>query len=212
MSDAPKQPTAPHWDPAFYDAGYYGKGARNGFREYDYNSPEQKYQLAIKWNVCASIDHKTALFVGCARGFEVAHWIAHGKNAVGVDVSTWAIANAIPQADKHCQLYDGSSLTKFGDSSFDLVASFDVLPHLPDGMREKLVAEMVRVAGRAIVWRQIVKNWRNMNRKVDGIDGAVFVYQRLETWDRLFTQSGKFRLLWLKMHRQYETIAVYVRA
>jgi SAM-dependent methyltransferase len=197
------------YDHGYYDSDYYNKGARGGFHGYEFHSPIQREQLALKWDACRPVPHDSALFVGCARGFEVAHWFGKGINAAGVDVSTWAIQNQIPEARGECSLYDGLTLP-FPDSGVDLVACFDVLPHLPDDQKPILAAEMVRVARRGIVWRQIVKNWRNHAVPIDGRDGSFFHYLRFEEWDRLFTESGKFRLETAKWHSQYEVTAVFL--
>lgn len=202
----------PEYSPEFFSEGYYGKGERGGFPSYDYHSNEQKFQLALKLEVCNHVPHDSALFVGCARGFEVAHWLEHKtKDVCGVDVSDWAIANQIPEADEQCFIYDGVS-TGFEGERFDLVASYDVLTVIPDNMLEKLAAEMVRVAKNGIVFRVYVKNWRNLNSEVDGQDGSTFKLRHFWQYDKLFSQSGKFKLDWMKMHGQYEVTAVYQKA
>jgi hypothetical protein len=210
MNTPAPQPGEKHYDPAYYDAGYYGGGARGGFRDYRYGSQEQAQQLAIKWGACQQVAHESALFIGCALGFEVAYWRARLKRAFGFDVSKYAIDNQIPEAGGNCFLYDGRTLP-LADNSVDLIATFDVLPHLPDDMRAALIAEMVRVASAGIAWRCIVKDWRNIDRAVDGQDGAWFHYWRFEELDWHFTKSGKFRLKRLEMHWQYEVTAVYER-
>lgn len=208
------RPGEPLYSPDYYDADYYSKGARGGFPSYEYDDPKQQDQLAIKASFMDCVPHGSALFVGCARGFEVAHAQARGKSAFGVDVSKWAIANVLPQVRDRCVWYNGRYLPGFADDSFDLVASFDVLHHLPDDMLADLAAEMVRIAANGIVWRLVVRNWRNERNPVpvDAQDGAWFSYRRFELFDRLFTESGKFELDWLKMHFQYEVTAVYRRA
>lgn len=198
------------YDPAYYDENYYGKGGRGGFKDYRFGSEEQEKQLGIKWHQCSKLPHKSVLFVGCALGFEVGYWRLRGKRAYGIDVSSYAIAHQIPEAAGSCILYDGRKIP--GEANFDLVACFDVLPHLPADMQEELIGEMVRVAEYGIAWRTIVKNWRNLDVAIDGQDGAWFRYSRFEEMDRLFTRSGKFKLQWLEMHAQYEVSAVYARA
>lgn len=201
----------PEYDPAFFSEGYYGKGERGGFPHYEYGSDEQNEQLALKKFICDHVPHESALFVGCARGFEVAWWLANKtKDAAGVDVSDWAIANQIPEADGQCFIYDGSN-TGFDENRFDLVASFDVLTLLPDDMLAALCAEMVRVAKNGIVVRLYVKNWRNLDNAVDGIDGATFKLRHFWEYDKLLTQSGKFKLDWYKCHEQYEITAIFKR-
>ncbi len=211
MSAPTPSPGEPLYDPAYYDAGYYGGGARGGFRDYKYGSAEQAKQLGIKWDFCREVPHNSALFIGCALGFEVAYWIARRRVAYGLDVSTYAIANQIPEALGNCSLYDGRRIPS-PDSAFDLIACFDVLPHLPADNLEALAGEMVRVAGRGIVWRTIVKNWRNRDTPIDFQDGAWGRYSTFERMDQLFTESGKFKLGWMKMHEQYEVTAIYLRA
>jgi len=209
----PLNPNAgkPEYDPAFFSEGYYGKGERGGFPSYDYHSDEQKFQLALKLEVCNHVPHDSALFVGCARGFEVAYWKANKAiDVCGVDVSEWAIKNQIPEANGSCWLYDGVTLG-FPDSVADLVASYDVLTLLPEGMLEKLAAEMVRVAKNGIVIRVYVKNWRNLDSPIDGIDGATFKLRHFWQYDKLLTQSGKFKLDFVKIHGQYEATAIFQR-
>lgn len=207
------RPGEPLYSHAYYDEDYYGRGARGGFPSYDYADPRQKEQLALKWGFAGAVPHDSALFVGCARGFEVAHWIGKGKTAEGVDVSEWAIRNQIPEAAARCWRYNGRYLPAVVSDSFDLVAAFDVLHHLPDDVLADLAAEMVRIAKNGIVWRVIVKNWRNLEKPaaVEAQDGAWFAYRRFEVFDKLFTQSGKFELDWMKMHFQYEVTAIYRR-
>lgn len=204
-------PAAPNWSPELYDEGYYRRGERCGFQGYDYHSPEQRQQLDIKWEACRGIVHGSALFIGCAMGHEVAYWLAKGRQAEGLDVSRYAIASQVPEAKSHCHLYDGCHINRH-DDSVDMVASFDVLTHIPDEMLATLAAEMVRVARRGIVFRTIFKNWRNLTEKVDFQDGCWGRYIRLEDWDRLFTQSGKFKLSEAHLTRDnYETTFTFIR-
>ena len=204
------RPTTPDWDPAFFDEAYYGHGGRGGFREYDYQSAGQQEQLDLKRSLCSRVPHEEALFIGCARGYEVAHWIRHGTLAHGVDVSEWAIEHQVPEAMGRCQLYNGWELD-YNDQAFDLVAAFDVLTLIPGEMLNKLIAEMKRVAAKAIAVRTIVKNWRNQARVVDGQDGAWFRYLPLSEWDRLFTEDRTFILDSCAMAHNYECFMTFVR-
>ena len=204
--------TKPEYDPAFFSEGYYGRGERGGFPHYEYGSPEQEFQLALKLEVCNHVPHDSALFVGCARGFEVAYWRKHKTpEAYGVDVSKWAIENQIPEAGGHCKWYNGHVVPYSEADLFDLVASYDVLTLVPDNMLEPLAASMVHTAKNGIVFRVYVKNWRNLDNAVDGEDGATFKLRHFWQYDKLFSQSGKFKLDWMKMHGQYECTAVYQR-
>src|SRR3990167_8596036 len=140
-----KRPLANYCPDEHFTEGYYGKGERGGFTEYVYPSQEQDKQLAIKWDVCSAIYHQSALFIGCARGFEVAYWLANNKYARGLDVSRWAIEHQVPESRGGCAIYDGTNIPS-NDGSYDLVAAFDVLVLVPADNVQALVAEMIRVS------------------------------------------------------------------
>lgn len=195
-----------------FNAEYYGGGARGGFTKYEWDDPEQQKQLALKWDACHwHGDFRTILFVGCAKGFEVLYFFQRGKAPKGVDISQYAIDNCVPGVASLCRVFDGAQLHHERDSSIDVVAAFDVLTLVPPGMIHDLCAEMVRVAKDKIVVRTIVKNWRNMDEAWDGVDGVSYKYRTFNFWDRLFTESGKFKLAECRMHHQYECVIVWVR-
>lgn len=193
-----------------FDSDYYNNGARGGFPSYVYDDPVMQEQLGIKWDVCSKIPHESVLFVGCAKGFEVKYWWLRGKFAQGVDVSEYAIQNAEPVVKEFCHIYNGSSLARFDDNSFDMVAAFDVLTLVPNTMRENLIREMIRVAKNGIFIRTIVKNWRNMLAACDGMDGVSFHYETFDYWDRAFTQSEKFALYHNHHFYNYECCATFL--
>lgn len=190
---------------------YYGGGARGGFTRYDWNDPEQQKQLELKWDVCRwNSDYNSILFVGCAKGFEVRYFQEHGKDAHGVDISQYAIENCEKSVNHLCHRFDGMNIS-IPDNSVDMVAAFDVLTLVPSEMLEKLTSEIVRVARHKILIRTIVKNWRNLDDQWDGEDGVTFRYWPFHAWDKVFTQSGKFRLQEAKMHEQYECVILWVK-
>lgn len=202
----------PHYSPEFFNSGYYGQGERSGFTHYEYGSPEQEEQLALKKQFCEFVPHNSALFVGCALGFEVAYWYRNGHEGVyGVDVSRWAINNQIIEAQGRCLHYDGAKLPFLLNESFDLVAAFDVLTLVPEDMFQRLAAEIVRVAKAGIVFRVVVKDWTNLDSPCDGEDGSTFKLRHFWEYDKAFSQSGRFKLDWMKQHGNHEVTAIYQR-
>ena len=189
----PEDRSVPICKPEFFDAAYYGAGGRGGFKRYIYTDPEIQEQLGRKFENCRRVSHDSVLFIGCATGFEVANWRLMGKASMGVDISEYAIANQIPEAGGGCRLYNGSHLN-FLDESFDLVAAFDVMTLVDPDILPRLVLEMKRVCKVGIVIRTVVKNYRNLDRLVDGQDGAIYRYLPLWEWDRLFTEGKDFIL------------------
>ena len=197
------------YDQSMFDAGYYGGGARGGFRSYVYGSHEQQQQLSYKLRDChLGGNFGSILFVGCAKGYEVRYFGQHGKFSSGVDISQYAIEHADPEAKPYVQLYDGRNIPH-KDNSYDMVAAFDVLTLVPDGMIQDLTADMVRVAKDKILVRTITKNWRNMDQEWDGNDGVTYKYKTFAWWDELFSRSGKFAFHYGQIAYQYEGIYIW---
>lgn len=177
-----------------FDEGYYHRAERGGFKSYDYASAEMQQQLGYKWHEVQERGPRisTILFVGCALGFEVAFFRKRGIRAFGVDVSTYAIENAHPDSRPWVRQFDGSTLSEL-DDHYETAASFDVFAIVKD--REKLAAEMCRVASRRIILRVTILPWRtDGSLEAHGMDGAPFKLFPFEYYDRIFTASGKFRL------------------
>jgi 2-polyprenyl-3-methyl-5-hydroxy-6-metoxy-1,4-benzoquinol methylase len=74
---------------------------------------------------------KLALDVGCASGFTSKALSELGYKVCGVDVSSWVVKQAKRNSRGDFLTCDAQGLLPFVDGSFDLVACFDVLEHLP---------------------------------------------------------------------------------
>lgn len=91
----------------------------------------------------------SVLDVGCAKGFMLHDFVEAipGLNVVGVDVSRYAIENALPNMRPHLQVADARELP-FTDGAMDVVISINTIHNLePDACAEAL-REIQRVARR----------------------------------------------------------------
>jgi SAM-dependent methyltransferase len=79
-------------DPFGY--GYFDDPTGLGYRGYerDANGDGDYLPWAAARDFCLAHDVRTAVDLGCAKGFLVAELLAHGVNAVGYDVSTYALS------------------------------------------------------------------------------------------------------------------------
>ncbi len=181
-----------HPNSDIFNAEYYDNVVQPG--GYIYSSRQQQQQLKMKLAAVNDFGpYESILFIGCARGFEVKYFLQAGrKDAWGRDISAHAIETAETDIKRRLQIYDGIHLADDPDDSFDLVAAFDVLLLSPPAERPLLLAEIVRVANRGIVFRTVVASNIIENECMDGI---MVKYEPWEYWVNQICKSGKFKLL-----------------
>ena len=84
------------------------------------------------------------LDVGCGEGHYVRDAIEEGIDAYGIDVSSYALENALAEVKDRITF---GSITKipFGDEEFDLMTAFDVIEHIHPKDTLNAIAEIRRV-------------------------------------------------------------------
>ncbi len=100
-----------------------------------------------------SLSPDSFLDAGCGEGFVARRLLSEmpGVELTGCDVSDDALAVAA-RANPEGRFVTGSVVgLPFPDKSFDVVGCFEVLEHLPDDLPRQALAEMARVARRAVV-------------------------------------------------------------
>ena len=87
------------------------------------------------------------LDVGCAKGFLVKDLMAvcPGLEVFGVDISSYAIENALPEVKGRLQVANACELP-FKDKSFDAVISINTIHNLEPAQCLKAVQEIQRVS------------------------------------------------------------------
>jgi protein-L-isoaspartate(D-aspartate) O-methyltransferase len=131
------------------------------------------------------------LDIGCAKGFLVHDFmkVLPGSEAVGLDISEYAIANAMPEVKDKLKVGSAVSLP-YPDKSFDLVVSLNTLHNLRLPDLEKALREIERV-GKAHKY-VVNDSYRNDHEKVN------LMYWQLtcecfftpEEWEWVFKQCG----------------------
>lgn len=84
----------------------------------------------------------TWLDIGCGIGYLVREALEEGINAYGIDISKYAVENAIV---KNRVKYGSITSIPFGDNIFDVVSAFDVIEHIHPKDTEKAISEISRV-------------------------------------------------------------------
>ncbi len=131
------------------------------------------------------------LDVGCAKGFLVHDFmkVLPGSEAYGIDISEYAIQNAMPEVKDRLQVGDALALP-YPDKSFDLVVSINTVHNFRAYDLEKALKEIERV-GKQHKYI-VMDSYRNEQEKVN------LLYWQLtcecfftpEEWEWFFQKSG----------------------
>lgn len=121
---------------ALYDDAYFQRDYSFGIVEGDYLASEVaregEYRRVLR-SIARLTHGRKLLEVGCAAGAFLKDAVFQGWNAVGVDISPWAVKTARERFNldvREGNLED----QKFPSSSFDAVFFGDLIEHLPDPM------------------------------------------------------------------------------
>ena len=131
------------------------------------------------------------LDVGCAKGFML-HDFAQaipGITVKGIDVSEYAIANAIEDMKPHLQVADARALP-FPDASFDVVIAINTIHNLEREECAKALREIMRVSrGGAFV---TVDAWRTDEEKerMFGWNLTAKTMMPVEDWKDFFAENN----------------------
>ena len=116
---------------ALYDEGYY-HGTNSGYPVEGYENSHASWR---HWVAHLATSHAGRwLDLGCAYGFLVGEARAGGFEAVGVDVSAYALSRASTDTPDASGRLTRSCIETlpFADETFDVVSAFDVFEHLVD--------------------------------------------------------------------------------
>jgi len=132
---------------------------------------------------------KNVIVLGCARGYMVQAFQERNIDAVGVDISEWAIENGAPSVAGKLYCGDVCDLSMWDDDEFDLVVALDVLEHIRVPDLYKALDETCRV-GKVIVFDAPIDIDDTMPDQSDGTDKShVSVYSKA-WWITEFLKRG----------------------
>lgn len=133
----------------------------------------------------------TVLDVGCAKGFMLHDFkqLMPDLTVAGIDISQYAIDNAIDDMRPYVQVGDASELP-YLDKSFDLVISINTIHNLPLGRCKKALMEIERVTrSHSFI---SVDAWRTEEEK-ERLEKWVLTaktYMHVDSWKSLFDEVG----------------------
>ena len=130
-----------------FDKEFFDGDRKNGYGGYYYNSKFWTEVVKDLNNFYKLKNGSKILDIGCGKGFMLFDFMKLNPNFVleGIDISDYAITNAVPEVKKFLKVGDAKSLS-YEDNSFDLVISINTTHNLEINQCKKALSEMERVS------------------------------------------------------------------
>lgn len=192
------------WDAKHFNRNYYEKSEKTPYGGFlvDYNWENFKQHAGWKMSFLKThfkqFGFKSILFGGCAKGFEVKAAVHAGYSAYGIDISEYAISQVDPEVKFRCFLGSMTDMKDFEDNEFDLFASFDVWHTVHPNDRDKMAAEISRVAKNGVCIRTGFNASPTVNDPEfnNTYDGNPAYQDSIGLFIKRFEKVGKFRLFY----------------
>ena len=130
-----------------FDKEFFDGDRKNGYGGYYYNSKFWTEVVKDLNNFYKLKNGSKILDIGCGKGFMLFDFMKLNPNFVleGIDISEYAITNAVPEVKKFLKIGNAKSLP-YEDNSFDLVISINTTHNLEINQCKKALSEMERVS------------------------------------------------------------------
>ena len=130
-----------------FDKEFFDGDRKNGYGGYYYNSKFWTEVVQDLNNFFKLKNGSKILDIGCGKGFMLFDFMKLNPNFVleGIDISEYAITNAVPEVKKFLKIGNAKSLP-YEDNSFDLVISINTTHNLELNQCKKALSEMERVS------------------------------------------------------------------
>ena len=130
-----------------FDKEFFDGDRKNGYGGYYYNSKFWTEVVKDLNNFYKLKNGSKILDIGCGKGFMLFDFMKLNPNFVleGIDISDYAITNAVLEVKKFLKVGDAKSLP-YEDNSFDLVISINTTHNLEINQCKKALSEMERVS------------------------------------------------------------------
>jgi 2-polyprenyl-3-methyl-5-hydroxy-6-metoxy-1,4-benzoquinol methylase len=164
---------------AHYNERYYAE--RVGDEPYHHGNPIWRaFFGGIAAAIVAELEPRTALDAGCGIGFLVQALRERGVDAVGFDVSEYAISQVPDEVRPYCSV---RSITDELDGDYDVIICIEVLEHLPADEADAAVANLARHTD-VVVFSSTPEDFR---------EATHLNVRPPEYWVGLFARHGLFR-------------------
>ena len=170
---------------------FFDGDRRNGYGGFNYNPRFWQPVVPTFQKRYGLTGESSLLDVGCAKGFMLKDFVEliPGITVAGIDVSRYAIENAVDGMETFVQVADARHLP-FEDDSFDLVVSVNTIHNLERDEVVDSLREIQRVSRR---WSFVVVDaYRNAMEKdrIDAWNLTALTVLSTDDWVGLFNEAG----------------------
>ena len=175
-------------------ARQFGKEFFDGERRHGYGgySHDIRRWLGVVEDMASEyMDPISVLDVGCAKGTMLAAFATYYERQIGlsgIDISSYAIENAVRSMKACMQVGDARSLP-WGRKSFDLVVSINTLHNLDRAGVIQALREIERVGRDAYITVDAYRNEEERRRVMDWNLTALTILH-VDEWKALFKEAG----------------------
>ena len=131
---------------AQYNEGYYEQGEGSEYYGYRWRPELIAPFVAGIVQRCEVQSGARVLDFGCAKGFYVRVLVGMGYDAVGIDISEYALAQSPKDIGARVHKLREEPLESFDADYFDLTIAKDVLEHVPEFALEYLLHQLKRIS------------------------------------------------------------------
>lgn len=178
--------TARRFDKAFFDGD-----RRHGYGGFNYNARFWQPVVPTFRDFYDLTGDSSILDVGCAKGFMMHDFaeLIPGITVKGVDISEYAVANAIEDMLPHVQAANATDLP-FPDNSFDLVISVTTIHNLDRDDCARSLREIERVSrGHGFVTVDAYRDNEEKER-MDAWNLTAKTVMHVDEWKAFFDEVG----------------------
>lgn len=168
-----------------YGEGYFERGEGSGYINYSWK-PEL-IDPFINGIIKRSGTQRggKVLDFGCAKGFYVKKLVGMGYDAIGIDISEYAIAQSPQDVRGKLFLLKERPLELFESSHFSLTIAKDVLEHIPEFGLNYLVKQLKRISRKIFVMVPVCGERHSYINDADEIDETHQIRYTLGEWMKL---------------------------
>ena len=174
-----------------YGRDYFDGDRRYGYGGYSYHPRFWQETVRLFHDHYGLAEDASVLDVGCGKGFMLHDFkqLYPGMTVAGIDISEYAIANAIETMRPFVRVGDAKQLP-FPDRSFDLVTAINTIHNLPLEECKEALREIQRVSrGHSFI---VVDAWTNDEERERMKDWVVTArtYMHVDDWRGVFEEVG----------------------